>query len=62
MKLANERFDGIPWVPVDEDNWVVRLESWDLAKLRAPERKRSTVKLPQFDGPIVVVEFRGRAC
>ena len=59
-KLANERFEELAWINVDEENWSIRSESWNLAKLQQPERKHPFIKLPQFDGPIIVVEFRNR--
>ena len=60
-KLANERFEELPWVTVNEQTWLIRSEQWNLEQLTQPERKHNAVRLPQFDGPIVVVEFRGRS-
>jgi hypothetical protein len=59
-KLANERFDPLPWISVDEERWGIRSELWDLAQLACAERKHTTLGLRHVGGPLVVVEFRGR--
>jgi hypothetical protein len=59
-KLANERFDDTPWLPVTERDWSIRSELWGPVELQIPERKHADAALPQFEGPLVVVEFKGR--
>ena len=59
-KLANERFDDATWPPVNERDWTIRSEMWSPRELEFPERKHSDAYLPQYDGPLVVVEFKGR--
>ena len=59
-KLANERFGDTPWLQVNELDWSIRSEMWGPVELQIPERKHRDANLPQFDGPLVVVEFRGR--
>lgn len=59
-KLANERFDGEAWLPVTEDKWEIRWEAWPWERVTVSERKHADAGPRRVEGPLVVVQFRGR--